>query len=53
MAAIALWAASGACAVITVLVYKNPGALGSLLITAFVAGWLLALVLFLRTPSHD
>ena len=53
MAAIALWAASGVCAVIAVLVYKNSGALGSLLITAFAAGWLLALVLFLRTPSHD
>mgnify|MGYP000147244974 CR=1 FL=1 len=53
MAAIALWAASGVCAVIAVLVYKNPGALGSLLITAFAAGWLLALVLFLRTRSHD
>jgi len=53
MAAIALWAASGVCAVIAVLVYKNPGALGSLLITAFAAGWLLALVLFLRTQSHD
>ena len=53
MAAIALWAASGVCAVIAVLVYKNSGALGSLLITAFAAGWLLALALFLRTPSHD
>jgi UDP-GlcNAc:undecaprenyl-phosphate GlcNAc-1-phosphate transferase len=53
MAAIALWAASGVCAVIAVLVYKNSGALGSLLITAFAAGWLLALVLFLRTKSHD
>jgi len=53
MAAFALWAASGVCAVIAVLVNKNPGALGSLLITVFAAGWLLALVLFLRTPSHD
>jgi UDP-GlcNAc:undecaprenyl-phosphate GlcNAc-1-phosphate transferase len=53
MAAIALWAASGVCAVIAVLVYKNSGALGSLLITAFAAGWLLALALFLRTRSHD
>jgi len=53
VAAIALWAASGVCAVIAVLVYKNPGALGSLLITTFAAGWLLALVLFLRTRSHD
>jgi UDP-GlcNAc:undecaprenyl-phosphate GlcNAc-1-phosphate transferase len=53
MAAIALWAASGVCAVIAVLVYKNPGILGTLLITTFAAGWLLALVLFLRTRSHD
>jgi UDP-GlcNAc:undecaprenyl-phosphate GlcNAc-1-phosphate transferase len=53
MAAIALWAASGVCAVIAVLVYKNPGTVGSLFITAFAAGWLLALVLFLRTKSHD
>ena len=53
MAAIALWAASGACAVIAVLVYKNPGTVGSLLIIAFAGGWLLALVLFLRTKSHD
>lgn len=53
MAAIALWVASGACAFIAVLVYKNPGTVGSLLIAAFAAGWLLALVLFLRTKSHD
>jgi UDP-GlcNAc:undecaprenyl-phosphate GlcNAc-1-phosphate transferase len=53
MAAVALWAASGVCAIVAVLVYKNSGALGSLLITAFAAGWLLALVLFLRTRSHD
>ena len=53
MVAVALWAASGVCAVIAVLVYKIPGALGSLLITVFAAGWLLALVLFLRTKSHD
>lgn len=53
MAAIALWTASGVCAIVAVLVYKNPGTVGSLLITAFAAGWLLALVLFLRTPSHD
>ena len=53
MAAIALWAASGVCAIVAVLVYKNPDALGSILINAFAAGWLLALMLFLRTPSHD
>ena len=53
IAAIALWSASGVCAIVAGLVYKNPDALGSILITAFAAGWLLALVLFLRTKSHD
>ena len=53
MAARALWVASGVCAIVAVLVYKNPGTVGSLLITAFAGGWLLALVLFLRTKSHD
>jgi UDP-GlcNAc:undecaprenyl-phosphate GlcNAc-1-phosphate transferase len=53
MAAIALWTASGVCAIVAVLLYKNPGTVGSLFITAFAAGWLLALVLFLRTKSHD
>jgi len=53
MAAIALWAASGVCAVFAVIIYKHSDTLGSLLIIAFAAGWLLALVLFLRTSSHD
>lgn len=53
VAAISLWSASGVCAVIAVAVYMYPDSLGSLLITAFGASWLLALVLFLRTPSHD
>jgi UDP-GlcNAc:undecaprenyl-phosphate GlcNAc-1-phosphate transferase len=52
MAAIGLWSASGVCAVVAVLVYQYPDSLGNLLITAFAASWTLALVLFLRTPSH-
>ena len=53
IASISLWAASGVCAVVAVLVYQYPDSLGSLLIIAFGASWILALVLFLRTPSHD
>lgn len=53
MAAISLWSASGVCAVLAVGVYMYPDSWGSLLIGVFGAGWLLALGLFLRTPSHD
>jgi len=53
VAAVGLWSASGVCAVVAVLVYQYPDSLGSLLITAFGVIWLLALVLFLRTPSQD
>jgi UDP-GlcNAc:undecaprenyl-phosphate GlcNAc-1-phosphate transferase len=53
VAAVGLWSASGLCAVVAVLVYQYPDSLGTLLITAFGALWLLALVLFLRTPSQD
>ena len=53
VAAVGLWSASGVCAVIAVLVYQYPDSLGTLLIIAFAAGWLVALVLFLRTPSQD
>jgi UDP-GlcNAc:undecaprenyl-phosphate GlcNAc-1-phosphate transferase len=53
VAAVGLWSASGGCAVVAVLVYQYPDSLGSLLITAFGASWILALVLFLRTPSQD
>ena len=53
MAAITLWSASGVCAVIAVLVYQYSDSLGFYLIFAFAAAWLLALILFLRTPSHD
>ena len=53
VAAVSLWSASGVCAATAVLVYQDPKSLGSLLIATFAAGWLLALILFLRTPSHD
>jgi UDP-GlcNAc:undecaprenyl-phosphate GlcNAc-1-phosphate transferase len=53
VAAVGLWSASGVCAVVAVLVYQYPDSLGSLLIIAFGACWLMALVLFLRTQSHD
>ena len=53
VAAVGLWSASGVCAVIAVLVYQYPDSLGTVLITAFAAIWLVALVLFLRTPSQD
>jgi len=53
LAAITLWMASGICAVMAVGVYFHPHSLGSFIIGIFAIGWLLALVLFLRTPSED
>jgi UDP-GlcNAc:undecaprenyl-phosphate GlcNAc-1-phosphate transferase len=53
MAAISLWSASGVCALLALGVYFYTDSLGSILIAIFAAGWLTALVLFLRTPSHD
>ena len=53
MAAIALWAASGFCALIAVALYMNPESLGTWLISVFAGAWIVALVLFLRTPSED
>jgi UDP-GlcNAc:undecaprenyl-phosphate GlcNAc-1-phosphate transferase len=53
MAAISLWSASGVCALFALGVYFFADSLGSILIRIFATGWLLALVLFLRTPSHD
>jgi UDP-GlcNAc:undecaprenyl-phosphate GlcNAc-1-phosphate transferase len=50
---VGLWSASGVCALMAVLVYQYPGSLGSSLINTFAGIWLLALVLFLRTPSQD
>ena len=53
MAAIALWAASGVCALVAIGIYRYSETYGSALIYVFAAGWLAALVLFLRTPSQD
>jgi UDP-GlcNAc:undecaprenyl-phosphate GlcNAc-1-phosphate transferase len=53
MAAISLWLAAGVCALFALGVYFYAESLGSILIAIFAAGWLAALVLFLRTPSHD
>jgi UDP-GlcNAc:undecaprenyl-phosphate GlcNAc-1-phosphate transferase len=52
-AAISLWSASGVCALFALGVYFFADYLGSILIAVFAAGWLIALVLFLRTPSQD
>jgi len=52
-AAITLWSASGVCALFAVGVYRFADSLGSILIALFAVLWLLALVLFLRTPSTD
>ena len=53
VAAVSLWSASGVCAVVAVGVYQFADSFGYLLITGFAAVWLLAMVLFLRTPSQD
>jgi len=51
--AISLWSASGLCALFALGVYFFADSLGSALIGTFATVWLIALVLFLRTPSHD
>ena len=53
VAALSLWSASGMCAVMAVGVYQFADTFGSLLIAGFAALWLLALALFLHTPSQD
>ncbi len=53
MAAVALWAASGVCALVAIGIYRYSDTYGSVLVYVFAAGWVSALVLFLRTPSHD
>ena len=53
VAAVSLWSASGVCSVLAVGVYQFADSFGSLLIAGFAGLWLLALVLFLRTPSQD
>jgi UDP-GlcNAc:undecaprenyl-phosphate GlcNAc-1-phosphate transferase len=52
-AAISLWSASGVAALFALGLYFFADSLGSILIAVFAAGWLTALVLFLRTPSQD
>ena len=52
-AAISLWSASGVCALFALAVYFFADTFGTLLIANFAVLWALALVLFLRTPSHD
>jgi UDP-GlcNAc:undecaprenyl-phosphate GlcNAc-1-phosphate transferase len=53
LAAISLWSASGVCALFALGVYFFADSLGYILIAVFAAGWLTALVLFLRSPSQD
>ena len=53
VAAVSLWSASGVCSVMAVGVYQFADSFGTLIITGFAALWLIALVLFLRTPSQD
>jgi UDP-GlcNAc:undecaprenyl-phosphate GlcNAc-1-phosphate transferase len=53
VAAVSLWSVSGLYAVLAIGVYQFADSFGSLLIVGFAALWLLALVLFLRTPSQD
>lgn len=53
VAAVSLWSASGVCAVLAIGVYQFADSFGYLLIVGFSALWLLALLLFLRTPSQD
>ena len=53
VAVVSLWSASGVCAILAIGVYQFADSIGSPLIASFAALWLLALVLFLRTPSQD
>ena len=53
MAAISLWSASGVCALVAIFIYRYPDTYGTSLISVFAFAWVLALILFLRTPSHD
>jgi UDP-GlcNAc:undecaprenyl-phosphate GlcNAc-1-phosphate transferase len=53
VAAVSLWSASGMCALFALALFFFANSLGAVLIGIFALGWLAALVLFLRTPSHD
>jgi UDP-GlcNAc:undecaprenyl-phosphate/decaprenyl-phosphate GlcNAc-1-phosphate transferase len=52
-AAISLWFISGICALIALGAYFFADSFGTLLIVSFAVVWVLALALFLRTPSQD
>ncbi len=52
-AAISLWIASGVCALFALSIYFYANSLGTFLVGIFAAGWITALVLFLRIPSQD
>lgn len=52
-AAVSLWSAAGVSAVVAVCLYEYADSVGSLLIGGFALVWIVALGLFLRTPSHD
>ena len=52
-AAISLWSASGVCALFALAVYFFADTFGTLMIASFAVLWVVALVLFLRTPSQD
>jgi UDP-GlcNAc:undecaprenyl-phosphate GlcNAc-1-phosphate transferase len=52
-AAISLWSASGVCALFALGVYFFVDSFSSVLVAVFAIGWLMALALFLRTPSQD
>ena len=53
LAAISLWSASGVCTLFALVVYFFADTFGTLLIASFAVLWVVALVLFLRTPSQD
>ena len=53
VAAVSLWSASGVCALMAMGVYQFADSLGTLIINGSAGLWLIALVLFLRTPSQD
>ena len=51
-AAISLWSASGVCALFALAVYFFAESFATLLIASFAVVWVMALALFLRTPSQ-
>jgi UDP-GlcNAc:undecaprenyl-phosphate GlcNAc-1-phosphate transferase len=53
MAAISLWSASGVCTLFALGIYFYTSTWGLALTVIFGMAWLIALVVFLRTPSQD